>query len=54
VATETLLNDMRMVNEHRSVANHLKLEITESGVDNPRYSAYMLAALKQLGLGLAR
>jgi diguanylate cyclase (GGDEF)-like protein len=55
LATETLLNDMRtLVNEHRSVARHLKLEITESQVmTNPEHSAYMLAALKQLGLGLA-
>ncbi|MHB1109056.1 MAG: EAL domain-containing protein [Devosia sp.] len=55
LATETLLNDMRaLVNEHRSVAGHLKLEITESQVmTNPEHSAYMLAALKQLGLGLA-
>ena len=55
LATETLLNDMRaLVNEHRSVADHLKLEITESQVmTNPEHSAYMLAALRQLGLGLA-
>jgi diguanylate cyclase (GGDEF)-like protein/PAS domain S-box-containing protein len=55
LATETLLNDMRtLVNDHRSVAAHLKLEITESQVmTNPEHSAYMLAALKQLGLGLA-
>ena len=55
LATETLLNDMRaLVNEHRSVAGHLKLEITESQVmTNPEHSAYMLAALRQLGLGLA-
>ena len=33
---------------------HLKLEITESQVmTNPEHSAYMLQALKQLGLGLA-
>ncbi len=55
LATETLLNDMRaLVSEHRSVASHLKLEITESQVmTNPEHSAYMLEALKQLGLGLA-
>jgi EAL domain-containing protein (putative c-di-GMP-specific phosphodiesterase class I) len=55
LATETLLNDMKaLVNEHRMVAAHLKLEITESQVmTNPEHSAYMLAALKQMGLGLA-
>jgi EAL domain-containing protein (putative c-di-GMP-specific phosphodiesterase class I) len=55
LATEALLNDMRgLVNEHRQVAAHLKLEITESQVmTNPEHSAYMLAALKQMGLGLA-
>jgi diguanylate cyclase (GGDEF)-like protein len=55
LATETLLNDMKaLVNEHRAVAAHLKLEITESQVmANPEHSAYMLAALKQMGLGLA-
>ncbi len=55
LATETLLNDMRsLVNEHRAVASHLKLEITESQVmTNPEHSAYMLSALKALGLRLA-
>jgi EAL domain-containing protein (putative c-di-GMP-specific phosphodiesterase class I) len=55
IATEALLNDMKaLVNEHRAVAAHLKLEITETQVmTNPEHSAYMLAALKQLGLGLA-
>jgi len=55
LATETLLNDMRqLVNEHRNVAGHLKLEITESQVmANPEHSAYMLTALKALGLRLA-
>lgn len=55
LATETLLNDMRtLVNEHRAVAGHLKLEITESQVmTNPEHSAYMLSALKALGLRLA-
>ncbi|HEY9011448.1 MAG TPA: GGDEF and EAL domain-containing protein, partial [Devosia sp.] len=55
LATETLLNDMRaLVNEHRAVAGHLKLEITESQVmTNPEHSAYMLEALKALGLRLA-
>jgi EAL domain-containing protein (putative c-di-GMP-specific phosphodiesterase class I) len=55
LATETLLNDMRaLVNDQRQVARHLKLEITESQVmSNPEHSAYMLQALKSLGLGLA-
>ena len=55
LATETLLNDMRaLVNEHRSAAAHIKLEVTESQVmSNPEHSAYMLEALRALGLGLA-
>lgn len=55
LATETLLSDMRaLVNEHRMVASHLKLEITETQVmANPEHSAYMLEALKALGLRLA-
>src|SRR5690606_32230299 len=33
LATETLLNDMRaLINQHRTVAQHIKLEITESQV----------------------
>jgi diguanylate cyclase (GGDEF)-like protein/PAS domain S-box-containing protein len=55
LTTETLLNDMRaLVRDHRGVAGHLKLEITESqAMTNPEHSAYMLAALKELGVGLA-
>ncbi|MEO5804921.1 EAL domain-containing protein [Devosia sp.] len=55
LATETLLNDIRsLVGQHPEVAPHLKLELTESQVmTNPEHSAYMLAALKNLGLGLA-
>jgi diguanylate cyclase (GGDEF)-like protein/PAS domain S-box-containing protein len=55
LTTETLLNDMRaLVRDHRGLARHLKLEITESQVmTNPEHSAYMLAALKELGVGLA-
>jgi diguanylate cyclase (GGDEF)-like protein/PAS domain S-box-containing protein len=55
LATETLLNDMRsLVNQDRKLAQHLKLEITESQVmNNPEHSAYMLDALRSLGLGLA-
>ncbi|HEV7718940.1 MAG TPA: bifunctional diguanylate cyclase/phosphodiesterase, partial [Arsenicitalea sp.] len=55
LATETLLNDMRaLVSEHRGILSHLKLEITESQVmTNPEHSAYMLATLRALGIGLA-
>jgi len=55
LATETLLNDMRLlVSQDRELARHLKLEITESQVmTNPEHSAYMLQALRNLGLGLA-
>ena len=55
LATETLLTDMRnFVGQHKDLARHLKLEITESQVmTNPEHSAYMLAALRNLGLGLA-
>ena len=53
--TETLLADMRaLVTESRQVTGHLKLEITEGQVmSNPEHSAYMLSALKALGLRLA-
>jgi diguanylate cyclase (GGDEF)-like protein len=53
--TETLLADMRaLVSDNRQVASHLKLEITEGQVmSNPEHSAYMLSALKALGLRLA-
>lgn len=55
LSTETLLNDMRtLVSEHRGIAGHLKLEITESQImANPEHSAYMLTALKNLGLRIA-
>lgn len=55
LATEALLSDMRaLVVQHRGISRHLKLEITESEVmTNPEHSAYMLAALRNLGLGLA-
>lgn len=55
LATEALLNDMKaLVYEHRAAASHIKLEITESQVmANPEHSAYMLAALKEMGLRLA-
>jgi diguanylate cyclase (GGDEF)-like protein len=55
LATEALLNDMRsLVAENQAIARHLKLEITEDQVmTNPEHSAYVLATLKSLGLGLA-
>lgn len=55
LATETLLNDMRsLVSQDKALAGHLKLEITEGQVmSNPEHSAYMLEALRSLGLGLA-
>jgi diguanylate cyclase (GGDEF)-like protein len=53
--TETLLSDMRsLVQQDRTVTSHLKLEITEGQVmANPEHSAYMLSALKAMGLRLA-
>jgi len=55
LASETLLGDIRStVGQNKSLARHMKLELTESQVmTNPEHSAYMLAALKDLGLGLA-
>lgn len=55
LTSETLLNDMRaLVADHRSVARHMKLEITESQVmGNPEHAVYMLEAFRALGLGLA-
>ena len=55
LATETLLNDMRnLLAQDKALASHLKLEITESQVmTNPEHSAYMLEALRNMGLGLA-
>jgi len=55
LSSETLLNDMRvLVSDNRPLAQHLKLEITESQVmSNPEHSAYMLTALRGMGLGLA-
>ncbi len=53
--TETLLSDLRaLVHESRQVASHLKLEITEGqAMSNPEHSAYMLNALKAMGLRIA-
>ena len=43
-----------LVAQDRDLASHLKLEITESQVmTNPEHSAYMLEALRSMGLGLA-
>jgi EAL domain-containing protein (putative c-di-GMP-specific phosphodiesterase class I) len=43
-----------LVSQDRQVASHLKLEITEGQVmSNPEHSAYMLSALKAMGLRLA-
>jgi diguanylate cyclase (GGDEF)-like protein/PAS domain S-box-containing protein len=55
LGTETLLNDMRaLVTDHRQIARHLKLEVNESQVmSNPEHSAYVLNALRALGLRLA-
>ncbi|RDE10621.1 EAL domain-containing protein [Pelagibacterium lacus] len=55
LTSESLLNDMRaLVAQHKSVARHMKLEITESQVmANPEHAVYMLDAFKALGLGLA-
>ncbi len=55
LATESLVSDIRaLVGQHPDVVKHLKLELTESQVmTNPEHSAYMLEALKGLGLGLA-
>jgi diguanylate cyclase (GGDEF)-like protein/PAS domain S-box-containing protein len=53
--TETLVNDLRRVlQDHRGIAGHLKLEITESqAMTNPEHSAYVLGELRNLGVGLA-
>jgi diguanylate cyclase (GGDEF)-like protein/PAS domain S-box-containing protein len=55
LATETLLNDIRtLLQQNKELARHLKLEITESQVmTNPEHSAFMLQALRNLGVGLA-
>jgi diguanylate cyclase (GGDEF)-like protein/PAS domain S-box-containing protein len=55
LSSETLLNDMKLlVSDNKNLAHHLKLELTESQVmTNPEHSAYMLMALRSLGLGLA-
>ncbi|MET3896962.1 diguanylate cyclase (GGDEF)-like protein/PAS domain S-box-containing protein [Devosia sp. UYZn731] len=55
LAAPSLLNDIRaVIAQNPGIANHLKLELTESQVmTNPEHSAYMLEALRGMGLGLA-
>ncbi len=55
LSTESLLGDLRgLMSQDKVLASHLKLEITESQVmTNPEHSAFMLEALRELGLGLA-
>lgn len=55
LSTETMLTEMRtLVAKHKSIAKHIKLELTESQVMlNPEHSAYVLSTLKTMGLGLA-
>ncbi|WP_127144768.1 sensor domain-containing phosphodiesterase [Pelagibacterium montanilacus] len=55
LSSESLLNDMRaLFEDHREIAPHLKLEVTESQVmANPEHAVYMLEAFKALGIGLA-
>ncbi len=55
LSTQSLLTDLRnMVTENLALAPHLKLEVTESQVMiNPEHAAYVLEALKDLGVGLA-
>jgi diguanylate cyclase (GGDEF)-like protein/PAS domain S-box-containing protein len=55
LATEALLNDIRTIlGQNAGIANHLKLELTESQVmTNPEHSAFVLDALHKLGIGLA-
>src|SRR5262249_20330024 len=53
--TETLLPDIpALVQNNRQIPAHQNLESTEGQVmSNPEHSAYMLSALKSLGLRLA-
>ncbi|NGP17444.1 EAL domain-containing protein [Devosia aurantiaca] len=55
LADRSLLNDIRaVIGDNPGIANHLKLELTESQVmTNPEHSAFMLEALRGMGLGLA-
>ena len=55
LSNENLIADMHTyLGEHRTLASHIKLEITESQVMlNPEHSAYILSTLKGMGLGIA-
>ncbi|WP_196259530.1 EAL domain-containing protein [Pelagibacterium limicola] len=55
LTSETLLNDVKsMVADHKGLARHIKLEITESQLmSNPEHAVAMLHAFRELGLGLA-
>ncbi|HHB81935.1 MAG TPA: GGDEF domain-containing protein, partial [Devosia sp.] len=55
LSTQSLLNDLQtMVTENPSLPKHLKLEVTESQVMiNPEHAAFVLSALRELGVGLA-
>lgn len=55
LTSESLLNELRaIVTEHKPITGHLKLEVTESQVmANPEHSAFVLEALRKMGLGLA-
>ncbi len=55
LSTETMLSDMRTyLSEHKGIAEHIKLEITEGQMMvNPEHSAYVLSMLKSMGLSIA-
>ena len=55
LASENLIADLNAyLGEHKTIAPHIKLEITESQMMlNPEHSAYIVSTLKSMGLGLA-
>ncbi|WP_155889386.1 EAL domain-containing protein [Cucumibacter marinus] len=55
LASEGLLAELRaLLSDQPQIARHIKLELTESQImTNPEQSAYVLDAVKKLGLGLA-